>query len=296
MYTSKIILIISFITCVALSSDSQSIWPSVIDVAGTNVTAAGITHEYAIGQVTATPTYSIADLLVTPGLVQPQFNPTGVSTLHTAITGLSVFPNPASALIYLQPAFSGAQGIARNAADAPLASKTLGVRITIHDGSATGSTVYQEIQVSSTNAYGLYNITIGSGTVITGTFADINCAIGSKYIQVEMDAGGGIIYADLGTCQHMSLSYAMSTASAPAPILNFRHDTLTAGANFVKLPATNLTLIGTTLTAGGNSITLPVYTAGSGIAVSGTNVISANNLAGDVIGASSANTDKIYNI
>lgn len=101
MHPAKFFLLISLGTSVALSSDAQNIGPSAIDAAGTSVTAAGITHDYAIGQVIAVPTYSTANFLVTPGVLQPQFSTTGVSTLPAAISGLSVFPNPAYDILYL---------------------------------------------------------------------------------------------------------------------------------------------------------------------------------------------------
>ena len=50
------------------------------------------------------------------------------------------------------------QGVARNTAGAPMGSTTLGLRLSIHDGSATGPVVYQETHTPTTNAFGLYNV------------------------------------------------------------------------------------------------------------------------------------------
>lgn len=170
------------------------------------------------------------------------------------------------------PAGFNYQGIARTAAGAPMASKTLGIRISIHDGNAAGTTVYQETQTVTTNAYGLYNMVIGAGVAVTGTLSNVSWANGAKFIQVEIDANGGMAYTDLGTSQLQSVPYALAASSAPAPTLTLTGNTLTAGANTVTLPAPT------------------PYTAGTGISVSGTNVISANNLSGDVTGAPNANT------
>lgn len=169
------------------------------------------------------------------------------------------------------PAGFNYQGIVRNAAGVPLASSPLGMRITIRDGAATGPAVYQETHRPTTNAYGLYNVTIGSGTPITGTLGGVDWAAGSRYVQVEVDVTGGTAYADLGASQLMSVPYAMNAATAPPPVLSISNDTLSAGGNKIKLPAA------------------AVYTGGTGITVTGTS-IAVNNLSGDVAGAPNANT------
>jgi len=105
------------------------------------------------------------------------------------------------------------QGIARNASGQPLASQNLGLRLSIIDGSASGAVVYQETQTATTNAYGLYNLAIGTGTVVSGTMGSIAWGTGDKYIKVELDPAGGSSYADLGTSQLLSVPFAMYAAS-----------------------------------------------------------------------------------
>jgi len=144
------------------------------------------------------------------------------------------------------------QGIARTATGAPLASKLLGLRISIRNGSATGSILYQETQSTLTNPYGLYNIAIGGGTVTSGSMTGISWATGTKYIQVEIDPQGGTSYTDLGASQLLSVPYSLYSANTGS---------------------VNLSLTGNSLSAGGNSVTLPLgttYTAGTGISLSGT--------------------------
>jgi hypothetical protein len=112
------------------------------------------------------------------------------------------------------PAKFNYQGIARNSAGAPLVSRTLGMRITILDGGATGSTAYQETQTVTTNAFGLYNAAIGAGTPVSGSLSSVNWAAGDKYVQVEIDPAGGNNYADLGAAQLLSVPYAMYANNA----------------------------------------------------------------------------------
>ena len=69
------------------------------------------------------------------------------------------------------------QSIIRNASGNPMASAPVTVRASILDGSSTGAVVYQETHVSTTNQFGLINLEIGNGTVISGTFSAITWAI-----------------------------------------------------------------------------------------------------------------------
>lgn len=101
------------------------------------------------------------------------------------------------------------QGVARNASGAPLNTQSLGIRITILDGSAAGPELYTETHAVTTNAYGLYNLGIGAGTPVSGDFAAINWGAADRYIKVEMDPAGGTSYTNLGTNKLMSVPYAM---------------------------------------------------------------------------------------
>lgn len=90
------------------------------------------------------------------------------------------------------------QAVARNSAGNPLLNSSVAVRISIRDGSATGTVVYAERDTATTNAFGLFAVAIGSGNVISGTFAGINWGSGDKYMQVELDPTGGSSYTDMG--------------------------------------------------------------------------------------------------
>jgi hypothetical protein len=106
------------------------------------------------------------------------------------------------------------QGVARNATGVPMASAPIGLRLTIHDGSASGTAVYQESHTPTTNAYGLYNVTIGTGMNVTGTFSAINWGSGSKFLEVEIDPAGGTAYTSAGNSQLVSVPYAVYANTA----------------------------------------------------------------------------------
>src|SRR3954465_13615404 len=77
------------------------------------------------------------------------------------------------------------QGVARDIAGQPLASKTISIRASILNTSATGTAVYEETHNATTNAFGLFTLSIGSGTPITGTFAAIDWAVNTKFLKIE---------------------------------------------------------------------------------------------------------------
>ena len=101
------------------------------------------------------------------------------------------------------------QAIARNATGVVLASQSVGIKISIHTGSATGTVEYSETHHDTTNLFGLFTLQIGNGTPITGTFSGIDWSIGNKFLQVELDAAGGTTYSDMGTTQLLSVPYAL---------------------------------------------------------------------------------------
>ena len=68
------------------------------------------------------------------------------------------------------------QAVIRNASNALVANQAVGMRISILQGTASGTAVYVETQTPTTNANGLASIEIGGGSVNTGTFAAINWA------------------------------------------------------------------------------------------------------------------------
>jgi hypothetical protein len=101
------------------------------------------------------------------------------------------------------------QAVARNAAGVPLSNQNIKVRFSIRDSILSGTIVYRETHTAATNALGLFNLNVGLGTPVTGTFSGINWGKNAKFLQVEMDPAGGNSFVDLGTQQMMSVPYAL---------------------------------------------------------------------------------------
>jgi len=103
------------------------------------------------------------------------------------------------------------QAIARNANGTPYVNSNLTVRFSLREQTATGTVSYAESHSLQTNDLGLFSTTFGSGTPITGTFAGINWAQTTKFLQVEINLGS--TWVDLGAQQLMSVPFALYAGS-----------------------------------------------------------------------------------
>ena len=101
------------------------------------------------------------------------------------------------------------QGVARNASGQAISNQNLSFRITLIDATANGTELYKETHAVATNAFGLYNLAIGGGTVVSGDMGTIDWGSDNKFIRVEMDPTGGSSYVDMGTNQLLSVPFAM---------------------------------------------------------------------------------------
>lgn len=95
-----------------------------------------------------------------------------------------------------------------------VSSTSVGMQISILQGSASGTAVYVETQTPTSNANGLVSLEIGSGTVVSGTFASIDWANGPYFIKTETDPTGGTNYTITGTSQLLSVPYALYAENA----------------------------------------------------------------------------------
>lgn len=103
------------------------------------------------------------------------------------------------------------QAIIRNASNTLITNQAVGMRVSILQGSATGTEVYKELfnPNPQTNINGLVTVEIGSGIPLIGTFAGIDWANGPFFIKTETDPTGGTSYTIVGTSQLMSVPYAL---------------------------------------------------------------------------------------
>jgi hypothetical protein len=95
-----------------------------------------------------------------------------------------------------------------------LANQNVNLKILILDGSPTGTVQYSETHNVITNDFGLINLQIGNGTLLSGNFTTINWALNSKYVRIELDPTGGSSFQFMGTSQLLSVPYALYSQSS----------------------------------------------------------------------------------
>ena len=106
------------------------------------------------------------------------------------------------------------QAVVRNANNQLMTNTLVGVRVSIMQGSSTGSVVYSETQMLSTNANGLMTLNIGDGNIVYGNFSTINWGNGPFFLKSEIDVSGGSNYTISSTQQLLSVPYALYSSKA----------------------------------------------------------------------------------
>lgn len=112
------------------------------------------------------------------------------------------------------------QSIVRNTNGVIVSNKSVSFKITILSGSISGTPVYSEAHLKTTDAIGLVSLQIGTGTVSSGVFSSIDWGNASHFIKLEADFTGGNTYVTLGTQELMSVPYAMYAAKTDTATLN----------------------------------------------------------------------------
>lgn len=143
--------------------------------------------------------------------------------MKTILPLLTLFLLCAASGFSQAPGFLNYQGVARNSVGNVLKDKAINLRLSIHQGTASGPVVYQESRATTTNPFGLFNVQIGSGgaTNVTGTIAGVNWSTGNKFIQVEIDPNGGTSFINIGTAQLASVPYALYATGSGDLLLPF---------------------------------------------------------------------------
>jgi hypothetical protein len=100
------------------------------------------------------------------------------------------------------------QAVVRDAVNTIVNNQAVGMRMTIKQGSIGGTAVYSETFATTSNAYGLVNLQIGSGTS-SDDFSAIDWSAGPFFMETAVDVTGGTNYSVMGTSQLMSVPYAL---------------------------------------------------------------------------------------
>lgn len=114
------------------------------------------------------------------------------------------------------------QAVIRDNSGNLVINQSIGIRISILQGSITGVAVYIETFNQSTNDNGLISVEIGSGTILFGQFSSVDWSNGPYFIKTETDPSGSSNYSISNTSQLLSVPYALhaSTADSVTGTLN----------------------------------------------------------------------------
>ena len=129
------------------------------------------------------------------------------------------------------------QAVIRNSTNNLVTSSPVGMRVSVLQGTTSGTVVFQEIYNPNpqTNVNGLVSIEIGKGIATVGSFSAIDWSVGPYFIKTETDPSGGTSYTISGTQQLMSVPYALYAATS-------------GNSSSSLLPPTTTTLAATSVT------------------------------------------------
>lgn len=134
--------------------------------------------------------------------------------MKSALTILLLFVTVTLKLYAQSPEKMSYQAIIRSQNNDLVANTRISLRVIVHQGSAAGTTVYQETHSATTNNNGLVSLEIGTGNITTGTFSAIAWEKGPYFIETQVDVTGGANYNIMGTTQLLSVPYALHAKTA----------------------------------------------------------------------------------
>ena len=118
----------------------------------------------------------------------------------------------------IPPAAFNYSAVARDVSGQPIANAAIGIQISILKTTTTGTLMYSETHSVNTDAFGLFNLVIGSGAIQSGSMSAIEWSTDNYFLQVGMDASGGTNFQVMGTTQLLSVPYALHAATADSLI------------------------------------------------------------------------------
>jgi hypothetical protein len=166
------------------------------------------------------------------------------------------------------------QAVVRNNSGEVMANQNVSFRISILQGSESGSVLYAETHTVSTNAFGLVNLKVGNGTLVSGVFSPDGWGATSHFLKVEIDPAGGSTYTHLGTSELLAVPYAFHAKTVEDDAVDDADADPTNEIQTLSLSGSDLTL-----SDGGGTVTLPASTGGDNW---GTQTVASNaTLSGD---------------
>lgn len=101
----------------------------------------------------------------------------------------------------------------RNSNNKLVINQQIGMRISILHGALDGPVLYVETHNPTTDSSGLVNVFIGKGSVVSGSFQNINWSDDLNYLKIENDIDGNGFYIVSGINQLQNFPFVLSNKS-----------------------------------------------------------------------------------
>ena len=107
------------------------------------------------------------------------------------------------------------QAVVRNAGGQLLANQSVGVRVSVLEGSSNGNAVFVETHNVQTDASGVLALSVGTGNASVGNLGtSVHWGTASNFLKVEIDPAGGSSYSITSVQELVSVPYALYAKSA----------------------------------------------------------------------------------
>jgi hypothetical protein len=106
------------------------------------------------------------------------------------------------------------QAVLRNNLGSPMTNQAVSLKFDIIQDYISGAVVYSEKHDTLTNNFGLVNLQIGRGVILSGVFSNINWGGHDFFLKIELDTSLSGNYSLMGTSQLISVPYALYAKEA----------------------------------------------------------------------------------
>ncbi len=114
------------------------------------------------------------------------------------------------------PKFIDYQAIVRNSNGEIIRANPVSLKFSIISNSINGQSVYTEMHTVSTNNFGVVSLEIGNGSVLAGTFRNIDWQSGKYFLKTFTDLTGGEHFTEMGTVEILVLGAAVQSENSTA--------------------------------------------------------------------------------
>lgn len=106
------------------------------------------------------------------------------------------------------------QAVARDTKGDPMANQPIDIRISVQDAGMLGTLFYIEDHSLTTSPAGVFDLSIGKGQPLSGTFSNVPWQSGSLQLRVELSMDNGTTWTLMGISPLHSVPYALFAGSA----------------------------------------------------------------------------------